>query len=343
MLRKILLFTSLVFLVQISFSQEIGKTISDSSYIRPLSDYLNVRLYLSRKYTNLIISRMGRNQLKYEPNSTVNFGIGLTIKSFSLNLAYGFKGLNQDEGKGTTKFLDLQSHIYKQMLVIDIIAQLYDGFFLENTSKLSSNFPDNYYLRPDIDVQLYGISGYYVLNGAKFSYAAPFVQNEIQEKSAGSFLLGARAITSFSKSDSSYIPFFVDDSLYGNFGRVNRMSAYQFGPSGGYAYSLILKKRFFLTASLNLAFMIGPVTYWREDGKKERDWQLNPVLGLRAGVGYNSPKWYLGITFLQEGTSIKGIDNLAEANISGGNVRLNYVKRFKMGKGLKAKLDKIHL
>lgn len=341
MLRKILLVTFLFFTIQTVLSQEKEKAVADSTYIYSLSDYLNARVFLSRKYTNLTISREGKNQLKYEPNSTVNFGIGVTIKSFSLNLAYGFKKLNQEEGKGNTKFLDLQSHIYKRMMVIDVFAQLYNGFFLENTSKLVNNFPEKYYLRSDIDVQLYGVSGYYVFNGAKFSYAAPFVQNEVQEKSAGSFLLGARVMTTFSSSDSSYLPFFIKDSIYGDFAKVNRTSAYQLGPGGGYAYSLILKKRVFFTVSLNLAFMIGPVNYWRENGKKENDWQLNPVAGVRLGVGYNSPKWYLGITFLQEGTSIRGIDNLAEVNISGGNARLNYVKRFEMGPLLKAKINKI--
>ena len=89
--------------------------------------------------------------------------------------------------------------------------------------------------------------------------------------------------------------------------------------------------------------MFGFVSYQNETGGEEREFQLNPVLGLRAGIGYNSPKWYLGITFLQEGSTIKGTDGLGEANVSGGNARLNYVRRFKMGNKLKSRLNQIHL
>ena len=182
-----------------------------------------------------------------------------------------------------------------------------------------------------------------VFNSSKFSYAAPFVQNEIQEKSAGSFLLGGKMFYSNLFSDSSIVPFIARDSIYGVISEVERSRAFQIGPTVGYAHSLVIKKRFFVIASLNLSFMTGPVRFVNFDGIEQKQWQVNPTAGIRMGIGYNSPKWFLGITFLQEGTTIKGVDKMGEASISGGSLRLNYVKRFEMNTKFKSFLEKLPL
>lgn len=313
----------------------------DSSYIRTLPDQFHVRSFLARKYTNLTFSENGRNSLNYEPNSDITLGFGITIQSFTLNLAYGFGFLNTEEEKGETTFLDLQSHIYKSKYIVDIFAQRYTGLFLNNTSSFDTGLIEEFYLRPETRVSLFGAAFLKVFNDQKFSYAAPFVQTEIQEKSAGTFLAGARMFISSISTDSSLIPFFANDSLYGDLGNLQEASAIQFGPSGGYAYSLIIKKRVFIMAALNLALMVGPVKYTKTDLVEEKEWQVNPVLGARLGIGYNSPEWYLGITFLQEGTTIKGVDEIGEANINGGNLQLTYVKRFQLTNTMKTFLEKL--
>jgi hypothetical protein len=188
--KILLLIGSLTFALS-SISQE-GV---DSNYIHVLTEKIHLRSFLSRKYTNVVISTNGRNSINYEPNSTVSFDIGATIKSFSLNAAYGFGFLNEEQEKGETTYIDLQANIYKREYVVNIFVQLYEGFFLNNTSTLNQNYNLPFYLRPDLRARLFGVSYLHVFNSDKFSYAAPFVQNEIQEKSAGSFLLGVKIFT----------------------------------------------------------------------------------------------------------------------------------------------------
>lgn len=316
----------------------------DSNYILTMADFVNGRLYLSRKYTNLILSKPnGKSALNYNPNTTLNFGVGVTVKSLTLNLAYGFRFLNEEQGKGKTKYLDLQTHLYKRRYVIDVSSQIYSGLFLENTKKFNSSYEDNFYLRPDINVKLFGVSMLKVYNWKRFSYSAPFVQNEVQQRSSGSFLLGAKASVLFSDADSAYVPFFATDSIYGNFRNAKRFSAIQAGPNIGYAYSLILAKRFFITASVNIAFMIGPVKYESTTGEERDEWQLNPTFTPRLAVGYNSRKWYLGLTFLQDGTQLQGTDEISQTSVGAGNVRFTFVKRYRIGKKLKQQLDKLPL
>jgi len=315
----------------------------DTNYITTFPDHIVGRAYLSRKYTNMVIdNKDGNENLTYDPNTSLNFGLGITVNHFTLNLAYGFRFLNQDgEKKGETRHLDLQSHIYKRKFVIDLFGQFYNGLFLNdsNLNPVSSN--ETFYLRPDISIQLVGITALKVKNYKKFSYAAPFLQNELQHKSAGSFLYGVSASAFFSQSDSNYVPSFITDSIYRSNFDVKQMQAIQIGPNVGYAYSLIIGKRFFATASLNIAFLIGPIKYTTFDNEERKEWQVNGNLSARVGFGYNSPKWYLGITALQDGTRLRTLDETSEIGIGAGNFRINYVKRFLMGPKLKKQVDKL--
>jgi hypothetical protein len=53
-------------------------------------------------------------------------------------------------------------------------------------------------------------------------------------------------------TDSSLTPFFTQDSIYGVISKNQNFRAFQVVPTAGYAYSLVVKKHFFLIASLNL-------------------------------------------------------------------------------------------
>jgi hypothetical protein len=67
----------------------------DQHYIQSFYEKLTVRLYLSRKFTNVQLVDLSEEvHLDYEPNSTLNMGVGATYRGFTLNLAYGFGFLN---------------------------------------------------------------------------------------------------------------------------------------------------------------------------------------------------------------------------------------------------------
>lgn len=315
----------------------------DTHYIKTFPDHINGRLYLSRKYTNMFIDNQQEQQdLTYDPNTNLNFGIGITVKHFTLNLAYGFRFLNADgEKKGETRHLDLQTHLYKRKYVIDLFGQFYNGLHLNDSNLVPAGSKDVFYLRPDISLTLLGFTALKVRNYERFSYAAPFLQNELQHKSAGSFLYGISASAFVSSSDSNYLPYFISDSLYRTNFEVQQMQAVQMGPNIGYAYSLILGKRVFLTASVNLALLFGQIQYTSFQEEETSEWQVNGNLSARFGLGYNSEKWYLGITTLQDGTQLKTFDETNNIRIGAGNFRINYVKRFLMGEKLKKKINKL--
>ncbi len=334
----------------LSQSMEVGANLDthttnhDTTYIQTFPDLITGRFYFSQKFTNLeFFDDIQDSNMYYEPNTTLNLGVGVTVKGFTLNLAYGFDFLNPDEGKGKTKYLDLQSYTYTRHSVIDFYGQFYNGLYLENTSDILPEWDEPFYVRSDMRLRLFGLSYLYLFNGDKFTYAAPFVQNEVQKKSAGSFMLGGEVALVYADGDSTLISSLVDDSLFTPLRGINEVSFFDFGPKGGYSYSLIFAKHMFITLSLSVRLGIGPTRYTYDDGEVQAEWLINPSATFRFGFGYNSPDWYLGLTAIQS-TFQNAVNELQNGMIFGvGNVRLNYVRRFPMGPKVKRVVDKLPL
>jgi hypothetical protein len=334
------------------FSQniEVGKVLNtetlkyDTTFIQTFPEFITGRFYLSQKFTNLEFFDDSQNRnIYYDPNTTLNLGIGATVNGFTLNLAYGFDFLNPDVGKGKTKYLDLQSYTYTRHSVIDFYGQFYNGLYLDNTSDIIPEWEDPFYVRPDMRLRLFGLSYLYLFNGEKFSYAAPFVHNEVQKKSAGSFLLGGEVALVYADSDSSLISTLVDEDLFVPLRGIREVAFFDFGPKGGYSHTFVFAKYMFLTLSLNVRLGIGPTRYTYDDGTEEAEWLLNPSADFRFGFGYNSPEWYLGLTAVSS-TFQNAVNEADNGMVFGvGNVRLNYVRRFLMGPKVKRVVDKLPL
>ena len=123
--------TALLAISFIVISNEALHAQHDSTYYVSYTKLLTTRLYFSQKYTALTIKNKKDNYtLHYQPNTTLNLGVGATYKWATINLAYGFGFLNPAEDKGKTKYLDLQFHGYDQKFNLDVLGQFYKGFYL---------------------------------------------------------------------------------------------------------------------------------------------------------------------------------------------------------------------
>lgn len=316
----------------------------DTNYIETFPDEVTSRLYLSRKFTGIRLEESSEGlDLDYQPNTTLNLGIGATIKGFTLNLAYGFKFLNQNEEKGETRYLDLQSHLYGRKYAADFFGQFYFGMFMENSESILGFAPDSFYVRPDMSIILLGGSYFRVHSPEKFSYAASLVQNEWQKKSAGSFLWGGKVLLMGATADTSFIPIFGIDTLFNAFDGINQFSSFQFGPGVGYAHTFVMDQHWFLTLSLEVNLMLGAISYTGPDRFTRSEWQLNPAADLKLALGYNSAKSYFGLLYIQDNAQIRSLDETNSAIFSVGNLRINYVQRFRMGPKLKKQLGKLPL
>lgn len=288
----------------------------DTAYIQDQPEKMIFRYYLSRKYTELNY----RNQeTRYEPNSGLNMGVGVSFQKFTLNIGFPVSFLNPDRKEDWPSFLDLQSHMYPNSWIIDLFGQFYNGYFIKDFQN-----PGQDYLRKDVEVVKLGVSGSYLLNGDKLSFEAAFHQTAIQKKSAFSPMLGFEVYHVRIKGDSLILPE-PAGPISGNYEQAHFL---QVGPNAGVAGTLVFGKGFFLTgaASGNLGLGLSKA----DKNKETRNFELMTGYFLRGFAGYNGERFSINGSYLHKQLNLaKQQDIIQSANT--GNYRINLIYKINPG------------
>lgn len=310
----------------------------DTSYYESYSQSIIGRLYFSRKFTSLELEKSSGSRLRYQPNTPLNMGVGITYHMLTVNLAYGFSFLNPEDGKGKTKYLDLQTHFYAREWTIDLLGQFYKGYYL-TPKGLAARSPDSFYIRPDIRIDMIGGAAYHLSNSDRFSYRAPMFQDEKQKKSAGSWLFGGEIYYGTIKADSAVVPSALKEQY--TQGGVRSLRFLKIGPGAGYAHTFIIASDFFCMASLqaNLG-----VEFTHQSGglvgKGERV-SLSPGYIYRLVLGYDKGLFNVNISAVGNQLNIKSGVSDDKILIGTGAYRLTFTRRFNPGPGLKRRLKPI--
>lgn len=310
----------------------------DSSYVTDYTHMLTGRVYFSTKFNALDVDdRKLASHIEYRPNTNVNFGVGASYRALTLNLGVGVPSLNNDDSlRGETSYLDAQGNMYGRRFAINLFAQLYRGYYVDQLS-----FPgfaqDTGYaevltvdrLRPDMRQRNLGASVMHIRNNRRFSYRAAFNQDAWQRKSAGSWLVGGNFVYQGMRAERSAIPAAVD-SFWREPLRLRRIDQIELGAMGGYAHTFVLRQRlyFSMTVCLGLGLVRNASTLVVDEGFIRRThWGGNVRSQARIAMGYNSARTNIGLSYVNEQSQT----SLAPQAIyawSVGNFRLFFVKRF---------------
>lgn len=315
----------------------------DSNYIQTFPDDLTGRFISSGKNNQFrVFDNNLPGGLIYKPNNRVITGLGVHYGLIGFNIGFPLPWSveNQDdEIYGKTDYLDLQAHFYFRSFTIDLYYLNYKGFYLENSMEMLPGWqdPETYQIRGDLRLVSYGGTFHYFFNKKKFSYKAIFNQNEWQKKSAGSFILGGGIYFAPIKADSSLIP---DDISYNPFfGNVhfNRAELFSAGPMAGYTHTFVMWKRFFINLSVAGGITAG---YTNLEDKahnfSERTgitWHFQYT--LRAGLGYNSHRWYVGFHYVN--TALRNQTSIDQGwlQFDAGIFQFTLARRFHLKKPIK--------
>jgi hypothetical protein len=336
MARTILLPITFLLFAFSAGAQVYNKPDHDTTYYRSYKGSIITRVFFSRNYNQFKLEPPANQpRISYHANTTLNIGVGLTYRFVSLSISKGLNFLRSDKEKGNTNSFDLQTHVYAKKWTIDALAEFYKGYYL-NPPGLAAPDGQRYYKRPDMGTQTVGISANRVLNDKRFSYGAGLAQNASQEKSAGSFLLGAEAFYTAINGDSALVPYKAD-SVY-NKENIHKIHLFEMGPGIGYAYTLVLKKHYFLLGSFNenLNFRIS-----REIGNGVNSYKINfsPATILRLGAGYNSHKSGLSVSWFDSSASAEGKTSGYRYAMRTGSYRVVYVRRIAINHKMKTILE----
>jgi len=155
-------------------------------------------------------------------------------------------------------------------------------------------------------------------------------QNEWQKKSAGSFLIGGLICYGQIKGDSSLIPKQVED-LFPNAAGINNASIFSIGIGGGYAYTLVVAKHFYLTGSAIVNLNADFSAVENMNSKKNKA-VIKPSTIYKAAIGYNSDSWNISANWAANDLWARGNYFSDDFSVSAGNYRLIFSKKIALRK-----------
>jgi hypothetical protein len=321
------------------FSKLAGTT--DTNYVESYLDLLTTRVYGSVKSAEISMrdGNLGKN-LIYRPNDATILGFGFNYGILGLNIGFNFPFINDDDAEyGETEYIDLQTHIYLRTLTLDVYLQSYKGYYLTKPNDWIVGWPeyDTLPKRPDINSISIGLNGQYLFNHKKFSYRAPFLQNEWQKKSAGSFLAGGNIFYVDTRGDSSLIPKGLVDSNFFQGVHFSQYRIINIGVIAGYAQTFVVKQHWFLTLSLVGGLSGGGSwIYTSEAGEVDKSGvTVAGNLTGRVALGYNSKRFFAGLSYL--GIFVRNQSPISRTWLGYDTdvFRLNVVYRFRLKKDLR--------
>jgi hypothetical protein len=309
------------------------KDVFDTLYVYDFSKIVTGRVYSSTKNNRMVLGgRQAAKDLDYRPNNRINLGVGASYRALTLNLGFPVPFLNtDDEVRGKTRYLDAQANIYTKRTATNLFLQVFGGYYLNSHSHAEVNWPVQYErpYRPDLTQFNLGFSTVRILNSDRFSYRASFNQDAWQRRSQGSWLIGGYGTYFAVRADSSLVPTALRDQFNPDVS-LRRGGFVDFGPMGGYVYTLVVREHFFLTLSgvVGAGLNMQQLTYPVAEGEARR-FDVGPGwhAQLRSGAGYNSRTYYVGIGYNQERIGYL-LQDQQRFTWTVSNLRFNVVKRF---------------
>ena len=281
-----------------------------------LDSFLTARYFKSPYDTNYVIRPLGKLTLKLRFNQTGNtfYAKGTVNNVYSeadletshkttVSIGASYRGISAalaiNPGKLTGAYKDYEFNLnyYSSRLSLD--------FSYQRSETLAGDFTgdegDSYLQEGEASLKILNIAAFYTFNHRRFSYPAAFTQSYIQRRSAGSWLAGISYQGGTIKTTDALkerVPDSKDVRIY--VGHV--------GIGGGYAYNLVLARKWLLHLSLMPTVVVYnrnnmTIDDVRQDAAHIR---LNMIFNERAAVVYNiSPRLFAGITAVMNNSLFK--------------------------------------
>lgn len=269
----------------------------DTSYLDDYKTMLTARVFFLYQPAVLAYQVPGIGDVRLVPNVPMKIGIAAFYKWFGLGLSvYSPVAFMNRDKYGTTTQIDLRLNFISNQWILEGYLQLTEGLYLRNYQAAEGAV----YTSENTDMLSIGANAYWILNHRKFSTRSIFNNNELQKKSAGSFMVQLQASYQAIKSDSGLLDsqFVSDYGIPLDENPTDIRSVYM-GVSPGYSYTWVFLKRMYLNSGLYPGLMWSYSEYDRA-GSMNQEWTMFPFMGIRAALGYNSAKWHAGISAISK-------------------------------------------
>ena len=228
---------------------------------------------------------------------------------FAINVNVGYRGyslglsFNPFKTSGKSTNTELGFRFYSNKFGFDLSYQRtksYNGWVKVNGERHDIN-------SSLVTSNIFLATGYYAFNYRRFSYPSVFTQSYIQQRSAGSWLLGASLLAGKLKAEK--------DSELGNPNMALQLG--YIGIGGGYAYNWVITPQWMVHVSLLPNLVVGSFNKMTVEDQTERIKFSFPqfIMTERLAVWYNfRHNMFTGMYFVANNTLLA----------NSGDLRLNY-------------------
>ena len=157
-----------------------------------------------------------------------------------------------------------------------------------------------------------------------FLTGLPLYKMTGKTKSAGSLLYGGEAYYGIIKGDSALVP----NRVSNNFPQkgITKINFFSIGPGIGYAYTLVIDKSFFISASAIGSLDVNFSTEERTNDKHSKV-SLLPGGVYKGAIGYNSSTWSISANITGNALYAGSAFSSKEYFLPTGNLRLILAKK----------------
>lgn len=291
-------------LLQTAYALGSASDTTQQEYIREYRDHFFIWPVMKQRSLNIdLTERNNRTQtLSYKPNNSFQVGVGFFLFEVGFELSADIPINEKSLARfGESETRDLRLNILGKTFGVDVFRHRYSGLYLTDTQNpVSPNQP--YPQRPDMEVLNRGITGIYVFDH-KFSLRSSFNFGERQVRSRGSWVMTGN-LNQFRLESAGTILSSAFEAKVGENSSFQQVDYTTISVAPGYSQNVVYKNFF-----LNLTFAAGPAHHWiyyqRKDGSNHYDIAINSFADARLGLGYNSDRFFGGISFINQSRTVR--------------------------------------
>lgn len=293
-------------------------------YVKQYPDHLFVYPLIKQRSSSFSVHRrnIDKQALTFQPNQSVSLGLGLYVFDVGVELAYNVPIAERSSSVyGTSDVRDLSGLVVGSNWGLDFFTQKYTGFYVAGLGRLSP-LDNGVAVRSDISLRSSGVNGFYIFNKRTFSLRSAYNFAERQFKSGGSWVLAGTINSTQFDSDSVILTTRLrrDAGLANSYGDLT-FTTFSIAP--GYTYNLIFKNWF-----LNLSLAVGPAHHWiyyvDQSGQPRYDIIINTFIDNRIALGYNSDRWFGGISLVSLMRQVKFSEFQVTTNTTNFKLLIGY-------------------
>lgn len=231
--------------------------------------------------------------IKYKPNTGSPTGIGFSYAGL-IGFSYTTEINEQKvtEEKGQTSYDDYRFTFAFSNFLIGADYLRYRGFFIENTNEVDPTATEPFIRRRDIRSTTIGGRFIWVFSPKDYSLPNLLDQSARQEKSGGSWMVGANYSQFEVSADSPFVP----DNRQAEFGADATLFKGQFdtlSATAGYGYTWVFSQKYYIGLMVLIGTGIQSRSFETDNGKT-RDTGRVEKFDARLALGYNGDRFFIG-------------------------------------------------